>query len=160
MRKKYLLLTVAVLFCSAFLISHFWFQFVLIQGTSMIPSYRPWQLATIYKRADTLESGDVIAFQCDSLNALLIKRIVACPGDTVQIQNGILYINGSQKQPVSIYGSITYAGTAQDPITLSADEYFVLGDNIEDSKDSRYPEIGCIKKKDIWGIITPQIPLP
>lgn len=124
----------------------------------MAPTYHPWQLAVISKQSYDLETGNVIAFRCDSLNAVLIKRIVACPGDTIQIKNNILYVNGIAAQEASIYYSIDYAGIAQEPITLSSDEYFVLGDNLENSIDSRYTEIGCIKKGDILGIVSPLIP--
>lgn len=156
MRKKFLPFAIIILFCTTFFISHYWIQLVLIQGSSMPPAYHPWQLAIIYKQAPQLKAGDVIAFQCDTLDAVLIKRIVACPNDTVHIENGILYINGSANQEISSDDSISYAGIAVEPITLTSDEYFVF---YEYSKDSRYPEIGCVKEEDIYGIIFPQVHL-
>lgn len=158
MSKKRFSLTVLILFFTAFFISNYWFQFVLIQGSSMTPQYHPWQLAVICKQSYQFEPGAVIAFRCETLNAILIKRIVACPGDTVQIKNGILYVNGNTAQDSIPYNSINFSGIAQVPLTLSSDEYFVLGDNLEESIDSRHTEVGCIKSGEILGIIFPQIP--
>lgn len=125
----------------------------------MSPAYQPWQLAIIDKTSSQLNVGDVIVFRCTFLNATLIKRIAACPGDTVEIKNGILYINGDTVQTIPSYNSIGYAGIAESPIKLNEDEYFVLGDNLEYSKDSRHADIGCISKDEILGRIFPQIPI-
>ena len=157
MRKK--ILTLIIVFFFACFISNYWFQFVLVQGDSMSPAYKPWKLIIINKRPDTLKSGDVIVFQCTVLNSILIKRIVACPGDTIQINDGILYVNGFDTREKFPYDYINYTGIAESPITLKADEYFVLGDNLEYSKDSRNADIGCVKRSDILGITLPQIPI-
>lgn len=124
----------------------------------MAPSYKSWQLVIIRKNPSHLASGDVIVFQCAQLNTILIKRIVACPGDTVQIKDGCLYVNGICQDKVP-YHSISYAGIAENPVTLSSNEYFVLGDNLEYSKDSRYVDIGCIQKENILGTVLPNIPV-
>lgn len=158
MNKLRLSLVMSALLFTAFFISHYWFQFVLIQGSSMTPTYHPWQLAVICKQSYQLESGTVIAFKCETLNAVLIKRVVACPGDTIQIKDGILYVNGNAGQEASPSHYINYAGIAQAPLTLSSDEYFVLGDNLEESIDSRHTEVGRVTREDILGIIFPQIP--
>ena len=70
-------------------------------------------------------------------NTYYIKRIIGLPGETVQIVDGYIYING--KQLDEHYGNeiIEEAGMAAEPVTLGEDEYFVVGDNIYDSHDSR-----------------------
>lgn len=156
MSRKRFAIAVLIIFFTAFFVSNYWFQLVLIQGSSMSPAYRPWKLAVICRQSYRYEPGTVIAFRCETLNSVLIKRIVACPGDTVQIKNGILYVNGNAGKESSLYNSITYAGIAQELLTLSSDEYFVMGDNTEESIDSRHTEVGCIKREDILGIIFPQ----
>lgn len=74
------------------------------------------------------------------------------PGETVQITDkGEILINGEEL--VESYGRevIKDPGLASDPITLGEDEYFVMGDNRNYSKDSRFPDVGNIKRADIIG---------
>lgn len=146
--KKYLLM-LAVIGVLAFLISTFWIQFALIQGDSMEPAYHSGQLVLLRKNVKDLQAGDVVAFR--SPKGILIKRIAAGPEDTVQIVEGRLYVNDTPKSGDFEDKDIEYAGLAADPVILGKEEYFVLGDNVAYSKDSRYEEIGCIKKEDIIG---------
>lgn len=157
MKKK--LIPIILLFLSACILSNCWLQFVLIQGSSMAPAYKPWQLVVMVKQPSNLKPGDVVVFRCPQLDTILIKRIAACPGDTVQIKDGSLYVNGLIAQDIPSYQSISFAGIAEMPVTLSADEFFVLGDNLEYSKDSRDINIGCIKREHILGTIFPHIPI-
>lgn len=59
----------------------------------MEPAYHNMQMVILEKNRTDYTYGDVIAFQCGTLNALLVKRIVACPGDRVVIREGCLYVN-------------------------------------------------------------------
>ena len=91
----------------------------------------------------------------------IIKRILALPGETVQIRDGLIHINGNQIDDV-VDIQMEFAGTAFEPLTLKEGEYFVLGDNRNDSKDSRYKDIGTIREDQIVGramfsIIPPKI---
>ncbi|MBR5360618.1 MAG: signal peptidase I, partial [Lachnospiraceae bacterium] len=81
-----------------------------------------------------------------------IKRFIVLPGETVHILNGQVYINGNLLTE-DRYGAelIQDPGMAADTIYLQPDEYFVLGDNRNASIDSRFPEVGLIKKKDFEG---------
>lgn len=136
---------------AAYIISSFYCQFMIIQGESMYPSYQNLQLVLLNKHTKDLQAGDVIAFRCDTAKALLVKRIAAVPGDTVLIRKGILYVNGRPNTGIWAKGNISYAGIAKYPVMLSDQEYFVLGDNITYSKDSRYKEIGCVKSDSVVG---------
>ena len=87
-------------------------------------------------------------------NTFYIKRIIGLPGETVQIDiDGNIYINGellSESYGREIIRS-DMIGRAGEPIVLGEDEYFVLGDNRNNSSDSRTESVGNIKRKDIVG---------
>lgn len=80
-----------------------------------------------------------------------IKRIIGLPGETVQIQDGNIYIDGEVLNESYGREVMKNAGLAADPITLGEDEYFVLGDNRNDSTDSRDPSVGVIHRNEIIG---------
>lgn len=85
-------------------------------------------------------------------NTYYIKRIIGMPGETVQIKDGYVYIDG-ERLLSDIYGNelIKDPQTAADPITLKENEYFVMGDNRNHSMDSRDPSVGVLTKEDLIG---------
>ena len=99
------------------------------------------------------ERYDIIVFPFQyEKNTFYIKRIIGLPGETVKIDSdGVIYING--KELTEYYGReiIADPGIASDEITLGSDEYFVMGDNRNNSTDSRNSIVGNIRKKDILG---------
>lgn len=85
-------------------------------------------------------------------NTYYISSIIGMPGETLQIKDGYVYIDGEQLTS-DIYGNelIEDPQTAEDPVTLGEDEYFVMGDNRNHSMDSRDPSVGVLKKSDLMG---------
>ena len=81
----------------------------------------------------------------------LVKRVIGVPGETIQIINGIIYINGEQVEEDYGKNAMIGAGMASVPIRLGKGEYFVLGDNRLISRDSRYSSVGIVKKEYIVG---------
>ncbi len=132
----------------AWYISAYWVQLAIVEGDSMLPAYHNMQFVLIDKHTKDYKSGDVIAFRCGNLSSNLIKRIVGIPGDTMIIENGRLYVNGRLIDEDTYY---EYTGIMENKIKLSNGEYIVLGDNVSESKDSRYREIGIIDICDIVG---------
>ena len=99
------------------------------------------------------KQGDVIAFlpNGNEKSHYYVRRVVACPGDTIQIKEGVVYVNGEVYQEKITVASIEDAGVASEEIKLGDDEYFVLGDNRNNSEDSRLANIGNVKKSYIIG---------
>ena len=101
------------------------------------------------------ERFDIIVFPFQyQANTYYIKRIIGLPGETVQImEDGSIYINGEKLE--ESYGREVIQpetiGRAAEPIVLGEDEYFVMGDNRNNSSDSRTDIVGNIKREDIIG---------
>lgn len=146
---KWLAFTAAAMLTAA-VISAEYFQFMLIQGDSMKPSYNDLQLVILDKCSKNYCPGDVIAFKCDGLSAVLVKRIAAVPKDTVLISDGKLLVNG---MPSAVYPDslFEFAGIMENAVVLDNDEYIVIGDNISESKDSRYEQVGIVSAENIIG---------
>ena len=96
------------------------------------------------------ERYDISVFR-ESESVNYIKRVIALPGETIQITEGKIYIN--ERAIFDAYGNAKMedGGIAEKPIKLGQDEYFVLGDNRNASKDSRDKAVGVIKRDQIIG---------
>lgn len=141
----------------AFFVSTFLYQIILVDGISMLPAYEDHDVVVINKREKNATYNDVIVFKSKE-NKRLIKRVVACPKDTVVIKDGTLYVNGKVSTVYPFRGIFDYAGILEKEMTLGEDEYIVLGDNYTQSEDSRYEQIGAISSKDIQGRLVDQRP--
>ncbi|MCR4924085.1 MAG: signal peptidase I [Lachnospiraceae bacterium] len=92
---------------------------------------------------------EIVCFYSANKKEILIKRIIGLPGERVKIEKGSIYIDG--KLLNDYIGGLNYAGIAAEEIRLGEDEYFCLGDNRGASIDSRYAEIGNVKREDMLG---------
>lgn len=132
------------------------FQSVTMQESSMEPTLsvgnRYFMNRAIYKISEP-ERGDIIVFKTNASDdaALHIRRVIGLPGETIQIVGGRILINGETYKEGRDFPSISNPGLAESPVTLESGEYFVLGDNRNNSEDSRYGDIGLVKKRYIVG---------
>lgn len=105
----------------------------------------------IYK-VSSPQKGDVIVFlpNGNEKSHFYVKRVVGVPGDTLYIKNGILHVNDDTVEQY-FNDRIVEPGLLESKVTLGEDEYFVIGDNCNDSEDSRSANIGTVKKSYIIG---------
>lgn len=128
-----------------------------IIGDSMSPTLSNGQEIYINRVVYNFTSpkrNDVIVFMPPSNenSHYYVKRVIGLPGETIQIKGGRIFINGKlYDENRDIYDLIADPGIAEDELTLGKDEYFVLGDNRNNSEDSRSANIGPIKKSMIFG---------
>ena len=145
-----------VVLCAAYLIITYVGQRTQVSGSSMETTLSDGDNLLVDKityRFSEPKRFDIIVFpfQYDT-DTYYIKRIIGMPGETVQIDyDGNIYINGSLLEESYGREVIQNPGRAAEPITLGKDEYFVMGDNRNNSSDSRDPSVGNIHRKDIIG---------
>lgn len=146
-----------ILVCLLALVIVFYFgRQVKNSGDSMRPAVLDGDIVLVNRMiydASKPKRSDIIVFKPNgNENARsYIKRIIGLPGETVQIKDGEIYIDGEKLEEKYETTAIEDAGTASEEITLDGDEYFVLGDNRRNSEDSRMADIGNVKRSEIEG---------
>lgn len=151
-----LLVEVVVAILLAVLLIVFGFEKTQVNGKSMDPVLKDGDVIFVSKIAYIgfkPKRNDVIVYRQDgkehSYNS--VKRVIGLPGEIVQIKDGKVYINDKEYKEINKVDAMISGGVAEDPIELDKGEYFVLGDNRNQSEDSRYSSVGMIKKKEIVG---------
>lgn len=150
-----MLVYVGIVLAITFLIITFVGQRTHVSGESMENTLDDGDQLIVDKltyRFHDPERFDIIVFPFRYKdNTYYIKRIIGLPGETVQIADGEIYINGEVLEESYGREVMQDAGLAAEPITLGDDEYFVLGDNRNYSSDSRDPSVALIHRKEIIG---------
>ena len=149
-------LSILIVMILAYSIVTFGVQSVTMIGQSMSPMLSNQDVVLINKRAYTFhrpERYDIVAFKLkeDADGYFNIKRIIGLPGEKVQIKNGRIFIDGQILNDLPFEDLIMTEGLALTEITLGEGEYFLIGDNCNNSEDSRYVNIGNISDKEING---------
>lgn len=148
----------------AFLIRYFLIQPFIVEGSSMEPNFLNQEYLLVNKISYQFREprrGDVIVFRpIESPYLNYIKRVIGLPGETVEIKNGKVWIDGDELKEDYLpkdAKTLISGGTKTMTVKLKEDQYFVLGDNRQFSKDSR--EIGLIPQVNIvgpaWVIVFP-----
>jgi signal peptidase I len=120
-----------------------------IEGTSMEPTLSNGDIVLLMKTT-RFERGDLCAFTWN--NKLLVKRVIALPGDWIEIDiDGTVYINGEKLDEPYVEHKALGECDLEFPFQVLQEQYFVIGDMRESSIDSRNTIIGCIPKDQIVG---------
>ena len=127
-----------------------------VVGQSMSPTLESRQEILVNRFLYSLSDpkpNDVVVFlpNGNEKSHYYVKRIIGVPGDKVKIEDGAVYVNGELFEEAVETAAVLDAGLAEEEVTLGEDEYFVLGDNRNNSEDSRYANIGNVKKEYIVG---------
>ena len=147
------ILTVIIVVIITLLFSRYVIGLTSVVGNSMNDTYHNGDLLLTKKYTKNCKRFDVVDFKTKN-NETFIKRIIGLPGETIRIDtNGNIYINGEILEENYGKEKIRNPGNAINEIKLGENEYFVLGDNRNNSEDSRFDDVGVINKKDIVGII-------
>ena len=143
--KDYVIIIVVVLLIRTFIITP-----AIVDGASMDNTLADGQLVIInrivYSIKD-IERLDIVVINNEQDNDRIIKRVIGLPGETIKYQNNKLYINGKE-----LVTDIKFEETNDFEVKTKDDEYFVLGDNRDISKDSRM--LGNFKREDIIGRVS------
>ena len=158
-RQQQTLIMACILFWSVlfyFAVTHFVIQSSSVEGDSMEPTLETGDRYFIHRwlyfvRAP--QRGELVAIELPRLEGLPVKRIVALPNERVRIRNGRVYVNHRPlREPYLPDGTYTSGGPLGDALYVVEDgTYFVLGDNRDESLDSRH--FGAVRRDDLMGRI-------
>ncbi len=142
------LLVAAGILCLTFLV---WFFPTRIEGASMNPALSDGEVVLCDRFAKYWKAparGDMILFE--SGDGLFIKRIVALPGESVELVDGRVFIDS---RPLDESAYLNNGVGGMEPLTVPAGCFFVLGDNRAEIYDSRLESVGCIALADVHGVL-------
>lgn len=133
-------------------------------GDSMKPELRNGDITLINRLVydiRTPKRGDIIAFKPNGNESshYYIKRVIGLPGETIEFRDGDILIDGEILEEEYITTDMTEVGLLEEPVLLDSEEFFVLGDDRQNSEDSRMANIGNVKREEIagkvWFVLSP-----
>lgn len=142
----YTLITVAAV---AVLVATLWLPVLQIYGSSMTPTLQDREIVFSIK-TKSMEQGDILAFYYN--NKILIKRLIANPGDWVDIaEDGTVYVNDKEIQEPYLTEKSFGDADIELPYQVPEGKLFVMGDHRATSVDSRHTTVGCVTADQIVG---------
>ena len=161
-RKKLavkILITVAeicVVVALGYLITHYGMQIFTVSGQDMNPTLENGDRILVNKlsyRIHSIKRNDVVIVRLSGSehNYYSAERVIGLPGETVQIKDGRVYIDGEKLKEKYTFPAMENGGLALEEVTLDEDEYFVLCDNRNSGEDSRNANVGNVLRENIVG---------
>lgn len=149
-------LEVGIVIFAAYAITHYGLEKMTVSGEYMNPTLKEGDQILInkmsYKFHSVKRNDVVVVRQSGSEHSYYtVERVIGLPGETVQIQDGIVYINGEKLEEIYDFPVMENGGLALEEMTLEEDEYFMLCDNRNECEDSRNANIGNVLEKNIVG---------
>lgn len=146
------IVTILVALIIALVIRNYIFTVARVDGASMLPTLTHNDRLIVWRLGYQPQKNDIIVLQQEG-KPPYIKRIIATEGDTINIDydNHTVSVNGKVLQEDYILEPTVLRGDVEFPLTIDEDHVFVLGDNRNNSSDSRISSIGQVKEEDIMG---------
>lgn len=154
------ILSIVIAVAASLCLKAFIFDIIEVSGDSMIPNLHNndrLAIERLCRFTHNVEREQIVIFDSGDLdNGIYIKRVIALPGDKIEINDGAVFLNDVKlTEDYLPEGTYTSSGTLTGPLTIPDDYIFVLGDNREVSEDSRY--IGCISYSMLRGRVLSRI---
>ena len=141
--------TVIVVVAVAIVIASIFLPVLRVTGTSMVPNFEPGDVLVAFK-TNRFKTGDICTFYYN--NKLIIKRVIAQGGDTVDIsEDGRVSVNGKTLEEPYVRNFALGLSDVEFPYTVPSGHLFLLGDNRATSVDSRSVDFGCINAEEVLG---------
>ncbi len=151
---SFLLVKIGIVICVFIVLFTFVFGIFRVNDPSMTPTLKPGDLVLTYRLNSDINFHDVVAYEYH--NETTFGRVVARAGDTVDITDSGLLVNGTPQEEEGIYSPTTqFEGGTTMPLTVPDGQVFVLGDNRANATDSRI--IGCINTSDLEGVVMSEL---
>ena len=150
------ILLIVITITASYLVTTNIFVKTSVSGVSMEPTLKEGQVVIVNKFEYYLKKpkrNDVIVYKQSNKehSYFELKRVIGLPGETVKIKNGVVYINDEVMKEKIKTDIIQNSGLAEEGVKLDDNEYFVLGDNRNDSEDSRFASVGNVFRNEILG---------
>ena len=150
------ILLIVITITASYLVTTNIFVKTSVSGVSMEPTLKEGQVVIVNKFEYYLKKpkrNDVIVYKQSNKehSYFELKRVIGLPGETVKIKNGVVYINDEVMKEKIKTDIIQNSGLAEEGVKLDDNEYFVLGDNRNDSEDSRFASVGNVRRNEILG---------
>lgn len=125
-------------------------QPIKVEGTAMIPALHDGDRIVVQRNPQKLERGDIVVFLFpDDHTKSYIKRIIGLPNEEIEIRDGVILVNGTALTEPYVDAQNNKTARSMRALRLAPDSYFVVGDNRDNSSDSRI--WGPVKRELIYG---------